>query len=198
MKAALLLSGGMDSIALAYWKRPDLAVTIDYGQRPAEAEVEAARGVCNALGIEHEIVRVDCSALGSGDLAGTPPLAIAAVPEWWPYRNQLLITLAAARVLGRGFDSILLGTVASDGTHVDGRKAFIESLCILMEMQEGHIRVEAPAIGLSSVQLIQKSEIPISILAWAHSCHIADFACGYCRGCRKHFETTRDLGLAPY
>ena len=38
MNTALLLSGGMDSIALAYWKRPDIALTIDYGQAAADAE----------------------------------------------------------------------------------------------------------------------------------------------------------------
>ncbi len=37
-KTAILLSGGMDSIALAYWKRPELAITINYGQKPFLAE----------------------------------------------------------------------------------------------------------------------------------------------------------------
>jgi len=36
---AILLSGGLDSIALAYWLRPQIAVTIDYGQRPARAVI---------------------------------------------------------------------------------------------------------------------------------------------------------------
>lgn len=42
-KTAILLSGGMDSIALAYWKRPEIAITIDYGQKPAAAEVVASK-----------------------------------------------------------------------------------------------------------------------------------------------------------
>ena len=33
MSAALLLSGGMDSIALAYWRKPSIAITIDYETR---------------------------------------------------------------------------------------------------------------------------------------------------------------------
>ena len=42
MKTALLLSGGMDSIAIAWWKRPDIALTLDYGQQAANAEIKAA------------------------------------------------------------------------------------------------------------------------------------------------------------
>ncbi|MFY9512883.1 MAG: 7-cyano-7-deazaguanine synthase, partial [Rubrivivax sp.] len=59
---ALLLSGGMDSLCIAWWKRPDVAITIDYGQLPAQAEVAAAAAVCERLGVEHHVLRVDCRA----------------------------------------------------------------------------------------------------------------------------------------
>lgn len=49
MKTALLLSGGMDSISIAWWKRPDIAITLDYGQRAAEAEIKAASATCSDL-----------------------------------------------------------------------------------------------------------------------------------------------------
>src|SRR5690349_9850191 len=98
-RTAILLSGGIDSIALAYWKRPDLAITIDYGQLPARAEIDAATAAARDLELEHDIVRIDCRSIGSGDLAGTLSHAVAPAPEWWPYRNQLLITIAAAHGL---------------------------------------------------------------------------------------------------
>jgi 7-cyano-7-deazaguanine synthase len=92
MKTALLLSGGMDSIAIAFWKRPSIAFTIDYGQLPAIAEVRAASAACAELKIEHHVIRTDLRALGSGDLAGAAPSPIAPVSEWWPFRNQMLLT----------------------------------------------------------------------------------------------------------
>lgn len=52
MKTALLLSGGMDSLAIAWWKRPDIAITLDYGQEAADAEKRASAAVCAQLGIE--------------------------------------------------------------------------------------------------------------------------------------------------
>jgi 7-cyano-7-deazaguanine synthase len=36
------------------------------------------------------------------------------------------------------------------------------------------------------------------VLAWAHSCHISDFACGQCRGCVKHYKTWEALGWDPH
>jgi 7-cyano-7-deazaguanine synthase len=114
MSTAILLSGGMDSVAIAFWKRPELAVTIDYGQRPAAAEMRAASAVADALGIKHLKVTVPAGELGSGDLAGSPPLSLAAKPEWWPYRNQLLVTIAAAKVLPLGARKLLIGTLAAD------------------------------------------------------------------------------------
>lgn len=198
MTSALLLSGGMDSVALAYWKRPTLAITVDYGQKPARAEVQAAAEVCKDLELRHEVIRVDCSSLGSGDLAGSTPSRLAPVPEWWPYRNQLLVTLAAARIIDQGLSTLLLGTVNGDRAHVDGSPAFIAALSSIMAMQEGGLRIEAPAIEMSSVALIKASGVPLEVLAWAHSCHVADLACGYCRGCAKHFATTKELGIGPY
>ncbi len=195
---ALLLSGGMDSIALAFWWRPAVAITIDYGQRPARAEIDAAAAACDSLGIEHRVLRVDCSSLGSGDLAGTTPLAMAPVPEWWPFRNQLLITLAAAECVRHAIPGIILGTVKSDAVHADGSLRFIEAMSTVLELQEGGLTLEAPAIDLTSAQLVRRSEVPIEVLAWAHSCHKSEFACGRCRGCAKHFSTMEELGIGPY
>lgn len=193
MKRALLLSGGMDSISLAYWRRPDFAVTIDYGQLSATAEMGAASAVCLALNIQHECLTVDCRALGSGDLIGLPSLAEAPASDWWPFRNQLLATIAAGRAIALGATSLELGTVASDGVHADGTPAFITAMDRLTSIQEGGLRVEAPAITMSTTDLVRRSGVPVSILAWAHSCHKANVPCGECRGCYKHFQVWSEL-----
>ncbi|MER9288608.1 7-cyano-7-deazaguanine synthase [Mesorhizobium sp. M0518] len=198
MKTALLLSGGMDSVSIAWWKRPDVAITIDYGQKPADAEIEAAGQVARLLSIAHEIVRVDCSALGSGDMAGSAPSAVAPVSEWWPFRNQLLITLAGMAAVRSGVSRLLIGALATDGVHADGRAEFIKGASDLMTLQEGGITVEAPAINLNAVELVQESGIDQGTLAWSHSCHVGNYACGRCRGCLKHYNTWSALGWTPH
>lgn len=198
MKTALLLSGGMDSIALAYWKRPEVCITVSYGQRAARAEARAAAAVCEALNIEHHVIEADLSALGSGDMAGQAPAELAPVSEWWPFRNQMLITLAAMKAVALNVSKLSIGTLRTDGVHADGKVEFIEAMNSLLRCQEGEITLDAPAIKLSGPELIKASGIPADLLAWSHSCHVANEACGLCRGCRKHYETLEELGLEPY
>jgi 7-cyano-7-deazaguanine synthase len=195
LKTALLLSGGMDSVAIAAWKRPDVALTINYGQKAAKAELVASAQVCKELGIDHEVITVDCSSLGSGDMAHAAPDAAAPTSEWWPYRNQLLITLACMRAISLGVSTLAIGTVCSDGeSHLDGTPQFVRLTDALMAYQEGGLRVEAPAIEMSTAELVRHSGISAGLLAWSHSCHKADIACGNCRGCNKYLSTYAELG----
>jgi len=195
---ALLLSGGLDSISLAWWLRPAIAFTVDYGQVSAEGEIRASTHVSSILEIKHEVIAANVRSLGAGDLAGAQRHALAPASEWWPFRNQLLITLAGMRCLALGVNRLLIGTVRTDGFHVDGRESFVETIDALCRMQEGNLRVEAPAIDLTSAELIRKSEVSIELLAWAHSCHTAAMACGICRGCNKHRAVMEELGYDVY
>lgn len=108
----------MDSIAIAWWMRPQWALTIDYGQRAAAAEKLAAAQVCKELGLEHEMITVDCSALGSGDMGHADPNPLATTSDWWPYRNQLLITVACMRAISRDVQTLYIGTVKIGRAHV--------------------------------------------------------------------------------
>lgn len=198
MKTAVLLSGGIDSIALAYWQRPDIAYTINYGQKSFYGELRAAEAVASELSICHKIISVDCGELGSGDLAGNAPCSIAPVPEWWPFRNQLLSTLAAMKAIQDEVGLLMLGSVRTDSAHLDGTKEFYQRLNDLVIFQEGNIHIESPAIRMTSAELVRISEVPISLLGWAHSCHVAAYACGICRGCNKHREVMVELGYESY
>lgn len=186
---ALLLSGGMDSVSIAWWKRPKYGITIDYGQKPAPGEFRAASAVCRSLGIEHIVVSADISALGSGDLVDSTPSDEAPASEWWPYRNQFLLTLAAMRCHQLNVNVLMIGALKTDSFHADGTIEFIEQMNNLLSLQEGSLSIVAPAIGLTAGELVQASSVPLEILSWSHSCHVAEVACGFCRGCRKHFET---------
>lgn len=195
MSEALLLSGGMDSVALAVLLKPAFGFTINYGQRPAAGELRAAKQVCSELGIEHVALEVNCSALGSGDMAGLPPSSVAPVPEWWPFRNQLLVTLGAMKAISLGVGKLIVGSVKGDGQHADGTAQFYHALDDLLRMQEGSIRVEAPALGMTTAELIRHASVPRSLLGWTHSCHREEFACGRCRGCYKHMSVLAELGI---
>lgn len=195
-KTAVLLSGGMDSIAIACWKKPDIAITIDYGQKCAEAEIRTSSYIANRLGIEHHVIRVDCSSLGSGALSNNGQIDGAPSEEWWPYRNQLLVTLACMKCIRMGVNTLYVGSVKQDGArHKDGTKQFYELLTNLTEYQEGHIKIEMPASDLDTIDLIKESKVPMSLLLHSHSCHTSNKPCLKCSGCYKNYSIRLQLGL---
>lgn len=195
MKTGLLLSGGIDSSALAFWKRPAICLTVEYGQLPAQAEIMAARHIAEQIGSRHEILSIDCSCLGSGDLSEKPPLSMAPAPEWWPFRNQLLITFCAIRALELGIEEIELGSVRSDAIHGDGTAEFFTAMQAVLACQEGTLKLSTPAITMTSPELVTTSGIPVQSLVLTHSCHTGALACGCCRGCQRRFTTFQALGL---
>jgi 7-cyano-7-deazaguanine synthase len=197
-KLGVLLSGGIDSIALCYWRRPSVGFTVDYGQLAVQGEIRAAAAVCELLRIQHGIIRAPIRSLGSGDLSGIKPLSFAPVPEWWPYRNQYLVTVTAMKAVALGISELSVGSVKTDGCHSDGTSSFYQILDQLIGMQEGGLRVSAPAIHMSSVELVKHSEVPVDLVSYAHSCHTREYACGFCRGCVKHFEVFEELGYGAY
>lgn len=192
----LLLSGGVDSTALAATARPALAVYVDYGQRPAAAERRAARAVSAALGLELVEVALDLTGLGAGLLLDEDPSPHSPSPEWWPYRNQHLATAAASVALRRGLDRVLLATVAGDGDrHADGTPEFYDALDRLLRVQEGSVGVSAPAIAETTEDLLARSGLGEDVIGWTVSCHRSDLPCGDCPGCWKRTRVLRAAGM---
>jgi 7-cyano-7-deazaguanine synthase len=191
--SAILLSGGMDSSGLAYLHRPKTGVFINYGQRAAEAEHRAATAIASELSMPLEVIQTDLSSLGTGVMAGAGQISAGSSPEWWPDRNQLLITLCAMRVISLGLKHILIGTVATDRLHGDNSIEFMTAMNSLLLTQEGALSLSAPARGLTTVELVRKAEMPMSAVAWTHSCHISIFPCGRCRGCIKRQLALEEL-----
>lgn len=183
----------MDSIALAYWKRPPIAITVDYGQLPALTEIRTSKIISDALNIEHYVIKVDCRELGCGDLLNQQSPDYSPSTEWWPYRNQLLVTLALMKGIQLKVNEIMVASVKSDGFHRDGTDKFYQLINNLSTYQEANIAVTAPCIDLTTSELITKANVPRDLLFWAHSCHKSNIACGNCRGCNKYSQVMNEV-----
>ncbi len=194
----LLLSGGLDSTALAAMDRPEGCLFINYGQMAAEAERRAATQVALELGLRLDTVDIATGRLGAGLMAeGSEPAREQpeVSPEWWPFRNQLLITVGASWAVTRGYSKVLIGTVASDvSRHRDGSAEFITAMDHLVAMQEGGLRVAAPARHLTTAELIKVSGVGDEVLGWTHSCHRANLPCARCPGCMGRATALRVAG----
>lgn len=185
----LLLSGGLDSAAIAAVERPSLALFVDYGQVAAEAELSGAQAVADHLGIEFEKTNVNLAGLGSGTLTGTPPVSHAPTPEWFPFRNQFLATIGAAHAAQQGLKAVILGFVEGDEErHADNSARFMASINKLVSDQEHQIRVLAPYARTPSHELLIRSDLPEEVLRLTYSCYAADGPCGECPGCVRRDE----------
>ena len=126
--AVVLLSGGLDSATAAAWAKADgyrlSALSIDYGQRH-RCELDAARAVARALGIEdHVVLRIDLAAFGGSalvDPAASIPKGRSAdeighgIPVTYvPARNTVFLSLALAMAESRSAEGIVLGVNAID------------------------------------------------------------------------------------
>jgi 7-cyano-7-deazaguanine synthase len=191
----LLLSGGLDSSCVALRDRPAAALVVDYGQRPAAAEAAAAAVIAAWADIPLLRLEADCAAVGAGLMGDGNVQLVAPSPEWWPFRNQLLVTLAASVAVQHGYDAVVVASVSTDAErHIDGSADFYAVLDRLVSMQEGNVRVMTPVISSTTDQLLASVELPDDILIAMHSCQVANVACGWCPGCLKRQDILRRAG----
>ena len=186
---ALLFSGGIESTCLAVMTKPDVALTIDYGQVCAPGELSAAKHIASSIGMSHRIIEVPLGHLGAGEMAGVPSEDDgSSVPEHWPFRNQVLLTLAAMALANCGLRELIIGTVVTDSVHNDGTLDFLGAMERLLQAQLGDFKLNAPASTITTYDLVLQSGVSRDLLGWTFSCHRAEIACGACRGCNKSLE----------
>jgi 7-cyano-7-deazaguanine synthase len=195
VKKAILLSGGIDSICLTYSIIPDIAYTVDYGQTVAEREIYVSKYICQRLNIEHKVIKVDCRSLGTGTLANLDNLKIAPSEEWWPFRNQLLITFGVMQGIKDNITELYLASVKSDNFHKDGTYEFYSLIDKLVSFQEGRIKICCPSLNYFSHELAVNYNVPVDLLSVAHSCHVSNLSCGKCSGCIKQMKVRYELNI---
>ena len=216
MPAVVLLSGGLDSYTAAAMAMAEgfrlYALTVWYGQRHAR-EIEAARRVAAALGVERHIeLDVDLSALGGSALTGDIPVpkdrAISStdIPSTYvPARNTVFLALALgwAEVLGAG--DIVIGVNALDYSgYPDCRPEYIAaferlaSLATAAGVQGGSFRVHAPLQMLTKAEIIEKGKALGLDYGLTHSCYDPSpdgGPCGRCDSCQLRAAGFAQAGM---
>jgi 7-cyano-7-deazaguanine synthase len=216
-RAVVLLSGGLDSYTAAAIARAQrfalCALTIHYGQRHAR-EVEAARAVAHALGVERHLeLDVDLRAIGGSSLtsdAAVPrdrDLKSTDIPSTYvPARNTIFLSLALgwAEVLG-AYD-IVIGVNALDYSgYPDCRPEFIAAFERLADLatragvEGGRFRVHAPLLALGKADIIRRGlELGLDY-GLTHSCYDplpGGQPCGACDSCVLRAQGFREAGVA--
>ena len=217
--AVILLSGGLDSATTAAIARQEgfalFALSVDYGQRHRH-ELEAARRVGRALGVErHLVVAVDLGQFGASAL--TAPIEVPKdrdpaemdreIPVTYvPARNTVLLSLALGYAEVLGAADIFLGVNAVDYSgYPDCRAEYIGAFQRLANLAtkagvEGRLdfKIHTPLIGLTKAQIIRRgTELGVDY-GLTHSCYDPDPAgrsCGRCDACRLRLGGFAEAGL---
>jgi 7-cyano-7-deazaguanine synthase len=211
VKSVVLLSGGLDSSAnLALAVELDqvvCALTVDYGQRAAAREIQAARSLCEYYGVEHRMIDLKwLGALGGSALtdnsAAVPDPGAASLDDagvtaqtaravWVPNRNGVLINAAAALAERLGAKRVVVGFNREEAaTFPDNSQAFLDALARSLEFSTAN-QVEA----FCYTTALDKREIVARLRALSApafpfqkiwSCYQGgEIPCGQCESCRR-------------
>jgi 7-cyano-7-deazaguanine synthase len=217
MRAVVLLSGGLDSYTAAAIARTErfslYALTINYGQRHAR-EVEAARAVGRALGVERHLeLDVDLRAIGGSSLtsdAAVPrdrDLQGADIPSTYvPARNTIFLSLALGWAEVLGAHDIVIGVNALDYSgYPDCRPEFIAAFERLADLatragvEGARFRVHAPLLALGKADIIRRGlELGLDY-GLTHSCYDprpGGGPCGACDSCILRANGFREAGVS--
>lgn len=212
----LLLSGGLDSTTLGAWIKenhpgePVKAFTFLYGQKHA-VELEAARAVATALGMEHAVIElppIHGSALTDADAPlpeGRDLATVAGVaPSYVPARNLLFLAHLAGLQDAHGPAVLWLGVHHDDHTgYPDCRPEFVEAADAAVRLgTQYELRVQAPFVHWSKAAIIRwglKHGAPYGL---THSCYQGRRpACGVCDTCQARLDAFAAAGAVdpiPY
>lgn len=208
MRSVVLLSGGLDSTVALAQARLDgpvlLALTFDYGQRAAAAEIRAAGRICDRYGLPHRVVQlpflseITTSALVNRDsavpelsadqLADATVTAGTARAVWVPNRNGIMINIAAAFAESLRADRVVAGFNREEAqTFPDNSLDFVRAASQALAFSTlNRVRVVSPTLLLDKKEIValgRRLGAPLD-LVW--SCyHGGEAMCGRCESCQR-------------
>jgi len=218
VRSVSLLSGGLDSVvATTVAVREgavELALTFDYGQRAARAEIEAGRAVARALGIRHRAIELpwlgeittsalvdpgrDLPGLAADELDDTSKTQASATAVWVPNRNGVFINIAAAFAESLGCEGIVCGFNAEEGrTFPDNTPEFAAAATSALAFSTlNHVRVWNPTQDLTKVEIVALGRRLGAPLRNVWSCYESGpEACGRCESCLRFQRALREAAV---
>jgi len=221
--AVVLLSGGLDSttclaIAEAEGFTP-VALSFRYGQRHT-VELDCARRVAEAAGVEHLIADIDLAAFGGSALVDGGPdvpkhddvaeLADEAdggeIPiTYVPARNTIFLSFALAVAEVRGATDVFVGVNAVDYSgYPDCRPEFVAAFEAMANLAtragvEGRrLTIHTPLIDLTKADIIRRGValgVDYGVTSTCYDPGADGGACGHCDACLLRAKGFADAGL---
>ena len=211
MRAILIYSGGMDSTTLLYEFKDsiELALSFDYGSKHNAEELACARKNCQILGIEHLVIplafigqyfRSDLLESG-GDIPLGEYDDKNILSTVVPFRNGIMLSVAAGMAESRGLDTVLLANHGGDhAIYPDCRPEFIAAFDTAARYGTTNgVRIVSPYCNLTKRDIaLRGKELGIDYsLTW--SCYQGgEVHCGRCATCVERKEALAGFDPTEY
>lgn len=211
MKTITIVSGGMDSVTLAYKLHKEGQVlhllSFDYGQRHKK-ELQYAAKTAAKLGTLHDVI--DLSSIGK-HLKGSSLTDNIPVPDGHyaeetmkitvvPNRNVIMLSIAYGVAVAEEADAVAIGVHAGDHfIYPDCRPQFIDSFRAMQNHAIegfGNVDLLAPFINISKADIVRLGgEIGVPYRdSW--SCYKGgEIHCGTCGTCVERKEAFQLAGV---
>lgn len=208
MKVVVLLSGGLDSSVLAAHLIEEghevLGLSVLYGQRHSQ-EIKAAADVVDVLELEPVLADLGSALQGVFDGADSSQVGGSeqAVPEGHytdenmrqtivPNRNMILLAVAGALAVSRGFEAVAYAAHAGDHPiYPDCRPEFASAMEQALELGCG-ISLLRPFVDLSKSEIVKRGAELGFPFEYTYSCYKGeDIHCGRCGTCVERKEAFR-------
>lgn len=211
-KAVAIVSGGMDSVTLAYLLASEgfslHLLSVNYGQRHLK-ELEYAKLCATRLGAEFDVV--DISGVGrllkgsalTDDVAvphghyAAPNMATTVVPN----RNAILLSIAYGVAVAEGAEVVATGVHAGDHfVYPDCRPEFIEAFDAMQkkaveDFGDESLRLHAPFVEKSKANIVATGDRLGVPYADTWSCYEGgEVHCGLCATCGERRASFVEAG----
>lgn len=216
MKAVAIVSGGMDSVTLAYKLKADGVddlhmVSFDYGQRHRK-ELQYAQVIAGELNAQHDIIDLSSitkfltgSALTDTHHVDVPEghyadesMRLTVVPN----RNAVMLSVATAIAVAEGAAFVATGVHAGDHpVYPDCRPEFVVAMSQAMQLGNAGFAapgftIEAPFVHISKANIVSEGDhlsVPWQ-MTW--SCYKGgEHHCGVCGTCVERREAFSLAGV---
>lgn len=210
MKTLLILSGGMDSTTLLYdlLKQGDevTCLSFNYGQRHKK-ELKKAKLTTKKLGVKHHIVNISKIykvVMSQNSLTGNIEVPEGHYAEETmkqtvvPYRNGILLMIAAGVAATLKYDRVAYGAHAGDhAIYPDCTPEFVEGMKHVLKIGDyQHLDLYSPYQTMDKGDIaIKGKELNVDYKkTW--TCYKGKkLACGKCGACRERLEAFEKAGI---
>lgn len=201
-----VVSGGMDSITMLHDKQNniDCVVSFNYGSNHNENEINCAAAHCKLIDKKHIIIdmREAFKPFKSALLSGAE-----AIPEGHyedetmkhtvvPFRNGIMLSVAAGLAESEGMDGIMLASHAGDhAVYPDCRPDFDNAICeAIYEGTATNISVVFPYAGITKREIAHKGAELLIEWESTWSCYKGGaHHCGRCSTCVERIWALKGL-----